>query len=376
MEFVTTIASYAWLAVSYIGPFLLVIGVVVFVHEYGHFFVARRCGAGVKVFSLGVGPELFGVNDRHGTRWRLSAIPLGGYVRFVGDRNSAGAPDAALSDDERRLSLAGQPLPARAAIVTAGPMANFLFAILFFAGTAYFLGEARLIPRIERIQPGSAAELAGIRAGDIVKSVDGQTIAGFADIFPIVSMRPGETMTIVVERGGQDVSIAATPALKEVETPFGRQRLGLLGLGASSDPGDMRTTYPSLMQALVSGVAQSWSIVRRTADYIFRLIDGRASADQLSGPVRIAQVSNVTASFGLSALINLAAVLSVSLGLMNLLPVPVLDGGHLLFYGIEAARGKPLSRRAQELGMRIGLGLVLALTVFVTFNDIWRLAVS
>jgi len=380
MEWAALILSYAGSAVGYIAPFIFVIGLVVFVHEFGHFIVGRLCGAEVKVFSLGMGKELVGHTDRHGTRWRLSAIPLGGYVKFAGDRNAVSAPDAtalaAMTDAERRASLAGQPLLRRAAIVGAGPIANFLLGIIVFAGLAYVLGQTKLSPRIENIVPDSPAERAGFQKGDVVKSIDGEPIDSFSDIFRIVSIRSDEVLTILVERGGRVVPLSAAPALTVVKTAVGPQRWGVLGLGASDDPNDQKTTFPSLARALGLGVAESWSIVTRTVEYVSRVVAGRSPPDQFSGTIQIARLSGAAASIGFAALLNLAAIISVSLGLVNLLPVPMLDGGHLLFYAIEAVRGKPLSQRAQEFGLRFGLALVLLLVIFVTFNDIWRLTAS
>jgi regulator of sigma E protease len=374
------ILSYAWSGIGYVAPFLFVLGIVVFVHEFGHFIVGRICGAQVKVFSLGMGPELIGLTDRHGTRWRLSAIPLGGYVKFAGDRNAASAPDvaalAAIPDAERRASLAGQPLLRRAAIVGARPIANFLLGIIIFAGLVYVLGETKLLPRIENIAPDSPAERAGFQKGDIVKSVDNELIDSFSDIFRIVSIRADEVLTILVERDGRPVTLRAAPALTVVKTLVGPQRYGVLGLGASEDPDDLKTTFPTFPRALELGVAQCWSIVTRTVEYVSRVVAGRSPADQFSGTIQIARLSSAAASLGFATLLNLTAIISVSLGLMNLLPVPMLDGGHLLFYGIEAVRGKALSQRAQEFGLRIGLALVLMLVIFVTFNDIWQLAAS
>jgi regulator of sigma E protease len=375
-----TVLSYLWLAVTYIAPFIFVLVVVVFVHEFGHFIVGRLCGAGVKVFSFGMGPELVGVTDRRGTRWRISAFPLGGYVKFVGDRDSVSTPDAealaAMPEAERKASLAGQPLPARAAIVAAGPLFNFLLAILLFSALVYVQGQTIQLPRVGAIAPNSPAEQAGFRVGDMLKSIDGEPVESFSDVFRIVTMRADETLTILVARKGGNVTLRAVPTVTVVKTPIGPQRIAQLGLGASDDPQDVKTAQLTLVQSIGWGLTQSWNVVSRTVQYISRVIIGRASADQLSGPVGIARISNAVAAFGLAGLLNLIAILSVSLGFMNLLPVPMLDGGHLFFYAIEGIRGKPLSRRAQELGLRIGLALVLMLVMFVTLNDILRLAAS
>jgi regulator of sigma E protease len=361
--------------------FLLVLTIVVFVHEFGHFWVGRRCGVGVTAFSVGFGPELFGWTDRHGTRWKISAIPLGGYVKFVGDINAASMPDKDQLDrlpaSERAISFPHQNVAKRAAIVAAGPIANFILAIAIFSGLNYVNGRAVLDPRIESVQEGSAAERAGFQPNDVIVSINGQPIESFADMQRMVSASAGEKLAIVVERGGAPVTLEAVPDLKEQTTPFGKHRIGLLGLQASRDPNDIRRLTYSPLGAVRAGAAETWYVIDRTFDYIGKLISGRESTDQLSGPIRIAQVSGQVASLGgASGLIGLVAVLSVSIGLINLFPIPMLDGGHLLFYAIEAARGRPLSDRAQEIGFRIGFAIVAMLMLFATWNDIVHLGSS
>jgi regulator of sigma E protease len=361
-----------WGAVVLIGSFLLVLGAVVFIHEFGHFFVARRCGVKVEVFSIGMGPEVVGRTDKRGARWRLSAIPIGGYVRFAGDRDAASAPDedalSAMSPAERRQTLAGQPVLARAAIVAAGPFANLAMAVVVFSVIAYAYGERFLPPRADAVVAGSVAEQAGFAPGDVVESVNGRRIASFDDIIDIVTLRAGESLSFVVDRGGHEVTLTATPALTSIDTPAGAQRAGRLGLVANAS--SAQVIYPTPLGALESGLADSWRIIAVTGDYVSRVVTGRSSADQLSGPVRIAKMSGAAASLGFVALLKLAAILSLSLGLTNLMPIPMLDGGHLLFYAIEAVRGRPLSRAAQAFSLRLGAALVVSLMLFVTFNDI------
>jgi regulator of sigma E protease len=370
--------SLVW---GYLVPFLFVLTVVVFIHELGHFLVGRWCGVGVTAFSIGFGPELVGWNDRHGTRWKLSAIPLGGYVKFAGDINGASVPDAEtlarMTPAERSISFHHKNVAKRAAIVAAGPIANFLLAILVFAAIAFISGRYVLAPRIESVQAGSAAERAGFQPGDLVQSINGRPISSFADMQRIISGSAGDVLSVGVDRGGQPVTLSATPDVRETETPFGKQRIGLLGLQGSKNPDDVKRVTYGPVQSLGVGVTETWYVVERTFDYLGKLIVGRESADQLSGPIRIAQVSGQVATLGgISALISLVAVLSVSIGLINLFPIPLLDGGHLLFYGIEAARGRPLSERAQEIGFRIGLAIVIMLMVFATWNDIVHIGSS
>lgn len=381
MDFLSTLGGATGSLLLTLVSFLAVLTVVVFIHELGHFWVGRRCGVGVTAFSIGFGPELWGRTDRHGTRWKISAIPLGGYVKFVGDMNAASIPDQAalnqMSAAEREVSFPHKNVLKRAAIVAAGPIANFLLAIAIFSTLSYVNGRQVLEPRIESLQPGSAAERAGFQAGDLIVSINGRAIDSFSDMQRQVSASAGENLTVVVDRNGRTVTLDAVPDLKEQTTPFGKQRIGLLGLQASRNPDDVKRVFYSPLGALAAGTTETWYVIDRTFDYIGKLITGRESADQLSGPIRIAQVSGQVANLGgIPGLIGLVAVLSVSIGLINLFPIPLLDGGHLLFYAIEAVRGRPLSDRAQEIGFRIGFAIVAMLMLFATWNDLVNLGTS
>ena len=367
--------------IGYVVPFLFVLTIVVFFHELGHFLVGRWAGVRVLTFSLGFGPELLGFNDRHGTRWKLSAIPLGGYVKFFGDETEASTPSAEtlahMTPEERALSFHHKKVGPRAAIVAAGPIANFLLAIVIFACMFTFFGKPNTSARVDKVEANSAAAAAGFQAGDVVTAIDGNKIDTFSDMQRIVSGRAGERLTFTVKRGEANLQLQGTPELREVKDPFGNiQRLGVLGITRQTAAGDVVTERVDPATAVWLGVKETWFVIDRTLAYVSRIFTGRESADQVGGPLRIAQMSGQVATIGLGALIQLAAVLSISIGLLNLFPVPLLDGGHLLFYAIEAARGRPLSERAQEVGFRIGLGLVLMLMVFATYNDILHLAAS
>jgi regulator of sigma E protease len=335
----------------------------------------------VLAFSIGFGPELFGFYDRYGTRWKVAAVPLGGYVKFLGDENAASVPDrnalAEMSPADKKDSFMGKPVGARAAVVAAGPIANFILAIVIFAGIFTLYGKQTTTPRVDAVQAHSAAEAAGFKPGDLVVSIDGVQITSFNDMQRIVSTSAGAPLKIEVERGGKLVTLTATPALQTVKDNFGNEhRMGVLGISRSMAPGDIKTERVNPLYAIVLGAHETWFVIDRTLSYIGGVFAGREAADQLGGPIRIAQVSGEVASVGFVALIHLTAVLSVSIGLLNLFPIPLLDGGHLLFYGIEAARGRPLSERAQEVGFRIGLAIVVMLMIFATFNDIVHLATS
>lgn len=367
--------------VGYVVPFLFVLTIVVFFHELGHFLIARWAGVKVLTFSLGFGPELAGFNDRYGTRWKISAVPLGGYVKFFGDDNEASAPSSemldSMTDEERAGSFHHKKVGPRAAIVAAGPIANFLLAIVIFTGLFTFFGKPSTTARVDKVEAGSAAAAAGFQVGDVVTAIDGRAIGSFSDMQRVVSVRAGEQLTFTVKRGDATVQLHGTPELKEVKDPFGNaHRLGVLGITRQTAAGDVTTERVDPATAFVLGVKETWFVVDRTLAYIGGVFVGREAADQVGGPLRIAQISGQVATIGLAALVHLAAVLSISIGLLNLFPVPLLDGGHLLFYAVEAVRGRPLSPRAQEMGFRIGLGLVLMLMVFATYNDILHLAAS
>jgi regulator of sigma E protease len=367
--------------VGYLVPFLFVLSVVVFFHELGHFLIARLCGVRILVFSIGFGPEIVGFNDRYGTRWKIAAIPLGGYVKFFGDENAASVPDterlADMDEAEKTQSFVFQPVAKRAAIVVAGPLANFLLAIVIFAGIFMFYGKQSMTARVDSVQADSAAAAAGFQPGDLVVAINGGTIGDFADMQRVVSESAGEPLSITVDRKGTQLVLKATPALKEIKDNFGNvHRIGILGITRSTAPEDLKFQPVPAPRALVMGAQETWFVIDRTLSYIGGVVVGREAADQLGGPIRIAQMSGQVATAGFIALIHLAAVLSVSIGLLNLFPIPLLDGGHLLFYSIEALRGRPLSERAQEVGFRIGLAIVLMLMIFATFNDIVHLATS
>lgn len=352
--------------------------------------MARLCGVRVLVFSVGFGPELFGFNDRHGTRWKFAVIPLGGYVKFYGDENAASVPDfaaaSAMNETERRQSFVHQRLRNRAAIVAAGPLANFLLAVVIFAAVYVTFGKQVSAPRVDAVQPNSAAAAAGFQPGDLVLSIDGRAVQSFSDLQRIVSVNAGRTLEVVVDRGGAQVTLKATPTLREMKDSFGNvHRIGVLGISRSVAPTDVRTEPVDPLTAIKLGIEETWFIIERTMFYVGGVIIGREAADQVGGPARIAQVAGQVWQGGfthggvgqaLIALFQLAAVLSVSIGLINLFPIPLLDGGHLLFYAIEAIRGRPLSERAQEMGFRIGLAIVVMLMIFATFNDILHFAGS
>jgi len=357
--------------------FLFVITLVVFFHELGHFLVARACGVKVDVFSIGFGKEIVGFNDRSGTRWKLSWIPVGGYVKFSGDANAASMPDAkaaqTMSAADRERVLFFKPLWQRALVAAAGPFANFLLAIVLFTGLNLHNGHIVLAPVIGDVVKGSAAEAAGIHAGDRVAAVDGAAISDFEQLPEIISVSGGRTLKLDLVRGGQPLTLWVTPRTMKIRDALGELSSSVvIGVHPSPTAAVTHVTYgPG--GALLAACGTSWDIARTTVQGIAQMVRGYASADQFRGPLGIAKMTRQVAVYGFLALLNLAAVLSVSIGLANLFPIPLLDGGHLLYYACEAVLGRPLGERAQDVGFRLGLVLVLGLMLLTTWNDLVRL---
>lgn len=370
-------AFFGFLA-GYILPYVVVLSLLVFVHELGHYLAGRLSGIRVLAFSVGFGPELIGLTDAHGTRWKISAIPLGGYVRFFGDADASSLADgnelAELSLAERAQTLAGAKLWKRAVTVAAGPIANFLLAIVIFAVLFGTQGKPVADPVVAEVKAGSAAEIAGVRAGDVLVALDGSRVETFDDVVRYISMRPEIPVVVTVRRDGSEVGLDMVPRRVVTTDRFGNEmEVGQIGIVTNQQSGNFRIVELTPLQAVGEGARQTWHIVTGTFDYLSNMVAGRMNADQLGGPVRVVQASGQMATLGVVALLNLAAVLSVSLGLLNLMPVPVLDGGHLVLYALEAVRGKPVGQTAQEIAFRIGLAMILSLMVFATWNDISRL---
>ena len=364
-----------WGVLGIAVPFLFVLTVVVFIHELGHFLVARWCGVKVQAFSIGFGREIWGFYDRHGTRWRLAWIPLGGYVKFMDDENGASMPSREtldrMSPEERAGAFHAKSLAQKSAIVAAGPIANFLLAIVLFAGIFSLAGVLVTMPRVDEVVADSPAAAAGFKAGDVILSIDGTPIESFSDMQRIASTSAEQLLTFIVDRSGAEVTLKATPKLSEVPDGFGGKiRVGLLGIKRAAVPTDWKYKKYGPIDAVVVAVKECYFVIARNLAYLRDVITRKESADQLGGPIRIADVSGKVASAGIVPLLHLTAVISVSIGLLNLFPIPLLDGGHLLFYGLEAIRRKPLSERSQEIGFKIGIAIVLMLMVFATWNDL------
>ncbi|HEY7670349.1 MAG TPA: RIP metalloprotease RseP [Hyphomicrobium sp.] len=357
--------------------FLVVLSIVVFVHEYGHFIVARWCGVTVKTFSIGFGREIFGFTDRKGTRWRFAWIPLGGYVKFLDDENAASQPSREalerLSPTERAGAFQAKPLWQRAAVVAAGPMANFVLAVAIYTAVNLAVGVRTIAPRIGEVMPGMPAAEAGLKPGDVITSVDGWSIEGFEDIQRIVSVNGGRRLVVGIDRDGQKMELAVTPKTEEQPDAFGGKfRRGLIGVTPSRAPEAVEAKKVGPLEALRLGVRETYTNVAQTLQGIGDIIARRQGADQMGGPILMAEVTAKVAELGIEPMLRWIAFISANIGFLNLLPIPVLDGGHLLFYGIEAVRRRPLSQRMQEIGFQIGIALVLMLMVYVNLNDLLR----
>ncbi len=392
------IQSFLITAVS----FVLVLGVVVTVHELGHFLAAKALGTKIDRFSIGFGKALAAWTDKSGVEWRIGWAPIGGYVRFSGDENAASIPDAEdLAAMRRQLVAEGRgaeigryfhfkPIWQRATIVAAGPIANFLLAIAIFASLLMSFGEWVVPPKIAQVMPNSAAAAAGFRPGDLIVEANGRHIDRFDEIRELVTVRAGVPMTFMVERSGQRVELTATPTWRTSDDPVaGRQRLGSLGIAPAQGADDYVRLRYNPVEAVGRATERTWKTLETTVYYLGRMITGQVHADELRGPLGIASVTGKVAALGAEGssgpldtlarsalyLLQLAALISVSIGFMNLLPVPVLDGGHLMFYAYEAVTRRPLAAKVQAAGYRVGLALVLGLMLFATWNDLQRLRV-
>ncbi len=358
---------------SYVVPFLFILTILVFVHEMGHYLVARRNRVRVEVFSIGFGPEIHGWTDSVDTRWKIGAIPLGGYVKMFGmsDEMEDGEEQRPPTPEEKAVSFQHKRLGQRSAIIVAGPIANFVFAIVLLAGMFSIVGSPEPLSGIGTVQEQSAAAEAGMRPGDRILNIGGEEIALFTDLQRIVRDSAGVPLSFVILRGGEEIALMATPRPREVEDDQGVVVIGLLGV--TPDPDQIRYQRHDPLTAVWMATERSFGLVVEILSYLGDMISGTRDAEELGGPIRIAQMSGEMAQGGLVNLIFFMAALSINLGMINLFPIPILDGGHLFFNLVEAIRGRPLGPRIQEYGFRIGLILLLLLMIFATWNDLVRL---
>ena len=361
---------------SYIIPFFLLILVVVFIHEYGHYYFAKKYGVGVTDFSIGFGKEIFGWNDQSGTRWKICAIPLGGYVKFFGDRNVFSQADQEKilkqynTEDQEKLFVL-KPLYQRALIVFGGPLANFLLAILIFFSVYTFVGKDFTPAVINEVQKDSPAMVAGLKMNDIIDTIDGNKVKSIMEVSKFIMMSTDEFIDFTVTRSGQDLNFRVKPNMVEGKDNLGNKvikRMVGIKLGAYNNEVNHVKLGPA--KALFYAINEVYYVSVSSLKYIGSMIKGTGDSSQLGGPIRIAKISGQVAEFGILPFISMMAYISISLGLINLFPIPMLDGGHLMFYGIEKVLGRPLSQKVQEGFFRIGMFMLLSLMFFTTFNDL------
>ncbi|MGH6887783.1 MAG: RIP metalloprotease RseP [Rhizomicrobium sp.] len=362
--------------VHYIVPFLLMITPIIFFHELGHFLVARACGVRIDTFSIGFGPAIVSWHDRLGTRWKIAWVPLGGYVKFFGDDNAASVPNRErldhLSAKERLVAFPLKPLYQRAMIVAAGPAANFVLAIVILTAFLMAFGTFVAAPVVSKVVPASPAAQAGFHAGDTILSVNGVAVESFDAIRTLIWDRGGETLSVDIRRGRNILTLHAKPKLTTLNMIGGPQKVAILGIDGPPPKQWTHVGY-GLGGAVVESCRQTWSVIATTMDQLGRIASGRAKAAQLTGPIGIAKISGDVAAISYLDLFRLAALISISLGLVNIFPIPILDGGHLLYYAFEAVLGRPLGARAQDVGFRLGLAVMLGLMLLAAWNDLLRL---
>jgi len=361
----------------YVAAFIFIISVIVFIHEFGHYFIARLCGVRVEQFSIGFGKELFGWNDTHGTRWKVSLLPIGGYVKMFGDADPASTGDEEqienMTEEEKQVSFHHKSLPRKSAIVAAGPAANFILAIAILAGFFYFIGRPVAMPVVGEVMEESAAAEAGLQTGDRFMEMDGRSIESFSDIQRVTRLHPGMPIDMVVNRDGEQMEMTITPKVHQTKDMFGNEiEVGLIGVAS----GEMAYSSLGLMEAVGAAGVETWKMVVDTLSALKQIIVGDRGVDELGGPIKIAKYSGQSAEKGPAAVLWFMALLSINLGLINLFPIPLLDGGHLMFYIIEGATGRPLAEKFQDYAFKVGLAFIVTLMLFTTANDVWQIFIE
>ena len=361
---------------NFIIPFIILITIVVFVHEYGHYYFAKKYGVGVKDFSIGFGKELFGFNDRSGTRWKFCLIPLGGYVKFFGDRNVFSQAEQAeilkkySKNDQSKLFIT-KPLYQRALIVFGGPLANFLLAILIFSLIYIFIGKDFTPPKIDKVSIDSPAEKAGLKKNDIIIGINNNKVLSIREVSTFINTASSNKIDIKVLRNDREITFKTETKSIDAEDAFGNSiKKKIIGISITPATNEMNQKKLGPVSAIYYSVQEIWFVTKTTLSYVGSMIAGKADTSQLGGPIKIAKISGQVAEFGLLAFVTTIAYISISLGLINLFPIPLLDGGHLMFFLFEKILGRPLSQKTQEGFFRIGLFLLVSLMLFTTFNDI------
>lgn len=357
----------------YIAAFVVILSIIVFIHEYGHYIIAKWCGVKIEEFSIGFGKEIAGFNDKSGTRWKFCIIPMGGYVKMFGDINPASAPDKqklqSFTAEEEKVTFHGKPLWQKALVVSGGPLANFLLAIVILTGFIMVYGKPSTLPLVNKVMVESAADKAGILPGDLIIRIDGEDIEDFSDIQTIVSINTGTPIRVTYMREEQEYSTELTPQITESKDIFGNNiKRALIGIQASQN--HYSEEKVNIFYAVGLASAQTYTIALTNLKAIGQIIVGDRTIKDLGGPVKIAKYSGQAAKKGLHTVLWFMVMVSIGLGLINLFPIPVLDGGHLMYYAIEALQGKPLAEKYQEYGMKAGMVFLLAMVIVVTFNDV------
>ena len=361
---------------NYIIPFIILIMIVVFIHEYGHYYFAKRYGVGVTDFSIGFGREIFGWNDKSGTRWKVCWIPLGGYVKFFGDRNVFSQTEQQeiinkYSEDDRKKLFILKPLYQRSLIVAAGPLANFFLALLIFAAINMFVGKDMTPAVVDEVQKDSPAFVAGMKKNDKIVYIDKKKVESVLQVSTFINISTSETIEFVVIRNDQEISLLVKPNLVDGNDALGNSvKKRMVGIRLSSFNNEYTKQPLGPSKAIYYSFQEVWFVTTTSLNYLGKMITGSGDASQLGGPIRIAKVTGQVAEYGIIPFLSIMAYISISLGLINLFPIPMLDGGHLMFYLIEKILGRPLSQKVQEGFFRIGLFLLFSLMFFVTFNDL------
>ena len=361
---------------NFLIPFIILLTVVVFVHEYGHYYFAKRYGVGITDFSIGFGKELFGFIDKSGTRWKFCIIPLGGYVKFFGDRNvfSQAEQEELLKQynkgDQEKLFVT-KPLYQRSLIVAAGPLANFLLAIIIFSFIYMFSGKDFTPAQISEVQKDSPAYISGIKDGDLILSIDDKKVTSILDVSTFINTTSKKDIVINVLRNDSEISYIVTP-----KTIKGKDSLGnainkkIIGIKISPKNNEFNKERLGPATAIFYAFKETWFVTKTSLDFVFSMFKGKGDTSQLGGPIKIAKITGQVAQYGLIAFLSIMAYISISLGFINLFPIPMLDGGHLMFYAFEKILGRPLSQKTQEGFFRIGLFLLIFLMLFTTINDL------
>ena len=374
MDIIQLIIQYLPTAIQYFSAFALLITVVVFIHELGHYSVGRWCGIGVETFSIGMGKQIWGKKDKYGTLWRVAILPIGGYVKFYGDEDPSGKKLEVSENIKDHMNFHNKSVWKKIATTAAGPLFNFILAIFIFSIIFFFRGESLVQPYIGQIVDESPAYNSGLEAGDEIIYADTKEILYFNDLRDYVLENPENEIELTVIRDGVEKKIFLTPEVISSKDRFGNDyssaRIGVIG---SQNPEHIELKKYGLITSIYRGTYETYNLSAKILSYLGKLIAGRESIDQMGGPIKIIQISGEISNYGIIPLLALIAAISVNLGIINLLPIPVLDGGHLLYYSLEVVRGKPLSQKTQEIGMQIGMSLLIALMIFVTFLDISRL---